>query len=307
MVQVPSAASDRGKRRSASSAAACASASVTPASQIITSARGSISRMRFNRRVERMISSPVSSGVWPPTRPVLPPCGVTPKPRLVAKARTFGDLGGRSGTNEGERLALEEAARLHELAGEQLADRSARGPRRRCSSKAFDGGLAFNLHPRSLRARGFARGRRKTAASSTWGEKRNWSTGHDRPEEEPGVDQDAGVPGEGRGVAGNGDDKGWTPLAARARACASGAGAGRIEQRRRRRQTIRRRESGRRKRLRVSAVDRPEARRLCSRGAQSATDGRGVRVGGVDFVSAGETQGEGAGAAEEVRDLLRAP
>ena len=56
-------------------AAACASASVTPASTIIVSVSGSISRMRFSRCSERTISRPLASGVWPPTSPVLPPCG----------------------------------------------------------------------------------------------------------------------------------------------------------------------------------------------------------------------------------------
>ena len=177
IVQVPSDASDSGNSRSAASAAACASASVTPASQIMTSACGSTSRIARKRWVETMISSPLSSGVWPPTSPVLPPCGVMPIRASLQKAAIAATSLRRGRPNERERLAAIESARLDERAGEEgwVRQHVAR------PHDAFQGGkndVALRcVQPRSLRARGFALGRRKTAAISTWGEKRNWSSG----------------------------------------------------------------------------------------------------------------------------------
>ena len=46
---------------------------MTPASQVMVFEVGSTSRMRSSRLSDSTIS--LCSGVWPPTRPVLPPCG----------------------------------------------------------------------------------------------------------------------------------------------------------------------------------------------------------------------------------------
>ena len=73
MVQLPSAPSDSGNRRPAAAAASCARASTTPASQVMVFEVGSTSRMRSSRLSDSTISP--LSGVWPPTKPVLPPCG----------------------------------------------------------------------------------------------------------------------------------------------------------------------------------------------------------------------------------------
>ena len=66
----------------------------------------------FSRWVERMIWSPLSSGVWPPTRPVLPPCGTIPIRAVVAERRDRRDLLRRAGPHERQRLAPIEPARL---------------------------------------------------------------------------------------------------------------------------------------------------------------------------------------------------
>ena len=119
MVQVPSDASDSGNRRSAASAAACASPSVTPDSQVITLLSMSTSRIARRRWVEMMISLPLKSGVWPPTRPVLPPCGTMRDSRLVAEGRDVRDFPGRARPHQRKRHSLIKLARLDERAREQ--------------------------------------------------------------------------------------------------------------------------------------------------------------------------------------------
>ena len=87
-------------------------------------------------------------------------------PRFVAKGGDRRDFRRRAGPNEGERLALIEAARLDERAGDEggIGQHVARTDDALQSLKR---GVATCVQPRSLRARGFARGRRKTAAIST--------------------------------------------------------------------------------------------------------------------------------------------
>ena len=75
MVQLPSAPSDSGNRRSTSEARCWATCSTTPASQVMVLEAVSSSRILSNRRIE-MTTSPLC-GVCPPTRPVLPPCGTS--------------------------------------------------------------------------------------------------------------------------------------------------------------------------------------------------------------------------------------
>ena len=75
MVQLPSAPSDSGNSRPASEARCCAICSTTPASQVMVLEAVSISRTLSIRRIETT-TSPLC-GVWPPTRPVLPPCGTS--------------------------------------------------------------------------------------------------------------------------------------------------------------------------------------------------------------------------------------
>ena len=75
MVQLPSAPSDSGNRRSTSAARCCATCRITPASQVMVLDAVSTSRIPSIRRSE-ITTSPLC-GVWPPTRPVLPPCGTS--------------------------------------------------------------------------------------------------------------------------------------------------------------------------------------------------------------------------------------
>ncbi len=99
MVQLPSAPSDSGNRRSTAAAASCAVASTTPASHVMVLERGSTSRMRSSwRNVTR--TSP-SCGIWPPTRPVLPPWGTIAVAVSLARRRmaaTSSTVPGRSTT-----------------------------------------------------------------------------------------------------------------------------------------------------------------------------------------------------------------
>ncbi|MBB1599042.1 hypothetical protein A9977_03175 [Variovorax sp. UMC13] len=66
-----------GNSRWTSRAAACTCCSVTPASTSIVLLTGSMARTRFSRASESTSARPLSSGVAPPDRPVLPPCGTT--------------------------------------------------------------------------------------------------------------------------------------------------------------------------------------------------------------------------------------
>ncbi len=77
MVAVPSAASESGKSRPAAAAASCTRCSGQPASTVIVSLTGSTARTRFMRVSDSTMARPLSSGVPPPTRPVLPPSGTT--------------------------------------------------------------------------------------------------------------------------------------------------------------------------------------------------------------------------------------
>ena len=88
MVQLPSEPSDIGKSRSTFSAAACTSASTTPASTVTVPATGSTSRTRRIRPRESTTWLPDASGTPPPTSPVLPPCGTTATPAAAQAATT---------------------------------------------------------------------------------------------------------------------------------------------------------------------------------------------------------------------------
>ena len=68
----PSEASESGNSRPAARAAACTSASTTPASATSTLSFRSSSRMRAMRSKERMTGSGPSPKICPPTSPVPP-------------------------------------------------------------------------------------------------------------------------------------------------------------------------------------------------------------------------------------------
>ena len=80
IVALPSAASESGNSRSCARAAACTSSRTQPASAVSVLLAGSTARMRVMRLSDTRIARPVSSGVAPPTSPVLPPCGTTGVP-----------------------------------------------------------------------------------------------------------------------------------------------------------------------------------------------------------------------------------
>ncbi len=71
--------------RSTASAAAWTTASVAPASIVKVLPAGSAARTRFRRSSDMTISPAPATGVWPPTRPVLPPWGTRTVP--VSPAR----------------------------------------------------------------------------------------------------------------------------------------------------------------------------------------------------------------------------
>ncbi len=110
MVQLPSAPSDSGNRRSASAAACCALASTTPASQVMVLDAASISRMRSSRVSDSTISP--SCGVCPPTRPVLPPCGTIAVPVSLASLQDRRNFRGRAGPQHERRAARDKARAL---------------------------------------------------------------------------------------------------------------------------------------------------------------------------------------------------
>jgi hypothetical protein len=87
IVQLPSDASDSGNSIPRSAAAACAWASVAPASIVIVAFATSSSRTRFMRESDNTIASPALPGVAAPHRLVLPPCGTIGTP-FSAQSRT---------------------------------------------------------------------------------------------------------------------------------------------------------------------------------------------------------------------------
>ena len=76
MVQLPSAASDRGNSRPSFSARSCRLCRMQPASTVKLRLSRSTLRTAFRRVRLSTICVPVSSGVEPTDRPVLPPCGI---------------------------------------------------------------------------------------------------------------------------------------------------------------------------------------------------------------------------------------
>ncbi|MCY1542978.1 hypothetical protein D9M68_787610 [compost metagenome] len=80
MVQLPSAARLKGNNRSAAAAASCTACRTQPASTVIVSLSVSTARTAVRRAVDRTIAVPEASGVAPPHRPVLPPCGTNGTP-----------------------------------------------------------------------------------------------------------------------------------------------------------------------------------------------------------------------------------
>ncbi len=77
IAQEPSEPIDSGRSRPASSAAACASASVTPASTVRVKSSADTAR---TRRIRFVVISTSPFGTCPPTRPVFPPCGTIAMP-----------------------------------------------------------------------------------------------------------------------------------------------------------------------------------------------------------------------------------
>ena len=117
MVAEPSEARSRGKRRPTSAAASWASARVSPASATITSSSRSMSRTARSRSVESRISP---CGIWPPTRPVLPPWGVTATPasaQIPITAATWAVLPGRARSGV---VSAPAVAPFHELRGQPV-------------------------------------------------------------------------------------------------------------------------------------------------------------------------------------------
>ena len=79
MVHEPSDASDSGNSAPTFSASSCTRSSVSPASTVIVIEASSTSRTRSMRLSDSSTSfwRPSWPGIWPPTRPVLPPCGTS--------------------------------------------------------------------------------------------------------------------------------------------------------------------------------------------------------------------------------------
>ena len=92
MVQLPSDASDNGKRRPAAAAASCVAASVTPASTVIVALAVSSARTASMRVSATTTWSRASIGVAPPHMPVLPPCVTIAHASRRAGAHHRGDL-----------------------------------------------------------------------------------------------------------------------------------------------------------------------------------------------------------------------
>ena len=119
MVHVPSDASDSGNSRSAASAAACASPSVTPDSQIITLLSVSTSRIARKRWVETMISVAAQVGRLAADEPGVAALRHHANSRLVAEGRDARDFLRRARPHERKRLPVIELAGLDERAREQ--------------------------------------------------------------------------------------------------------------------------------------------------------------------------------------------
>ena len=155
MVQLPSAPSDSGNSRPAAAAASCARASTTPASQVMVFEVGSTSRMRSSRLSDSTISP--LSGVWPPTRPVLPPCGTIGGSGLVGQLQDGGDLLGRARPQHQRRAAVIEPA----LLGDVGRDLGRLGHRVACADDRGETSEQVGIELLLLRSAGW---RRKGAA-----------------------------------------------------------------------------------------------------------------------------------------------
>jgi hypothetical protein len=86
--QLPSAPSESGKRRPASSATRCSAASTQPASTVIVLLAGSSARTLFMRERFTITCVPEASGVAPPHMLVLPPCGTMATRASASSATT---------------------------------------------------------------------------------------------------------------------------------------------------------------------------------------------------------------------------
>ena len=113
MVQEPAEANHSGNSRPALSAAARAASSVMPASTIIVPVTVSSSRSAARRVRDKTISPCI--GVWPPTRPVLPPCGTIAVSVSWHSATTGRDLLASGGPYDGEGPAAIEVAALAQV------------------------------------------------------------------------------------------------------------------------------------------------------------------------------------------------
>src|SRR5258708_3345381 len=118
MVQLPSGPSDSGNSRSTSEARCWAICRITPASQVMVLEAVSRSLILSIRRIETTTSP--WCGVWPPTRPVLPPCGTSAILCSVASLQM-------AATCEGERAAYVEGAKISEKIGGGLVKIALRG------------------------------------------------------------------------------------------------------------------------------------------------------------------------------------
>ena len=158
-----------------------------------------------------------------------------------------------------------------------MARRRRAAPRRRAPRRRP------RIHPRSLRARGFRPRRRKTAAISTWGEKRNWSIGATVSMRNPPSTRIRASRAKVAALQETATTSGRA-LAANSRACASAPGARRIEQGGvERRQLLCAAAGG--GTGRASRRRRPEACAVARGAALERGDRRGVGIGGEDLVS----------------------
>ena len=102
-----------GTADSCSSAARCTSARVTPASTVRVMPLSSTPRIRFSRLVESSTSP--CSGIWPPTRPVLPPWVHDGVPVSLQMAQDGGDFGRGGGLQQQRRVAVIFAAPFFQM------------------------------------------------------------------------------------------------------------------------------------------------------------------------------------------------
>ena len=246
-------------------------------------------------------------GVWPPTSPVLPPCGTIGNARRRAGVRrprrprrSSPDAPARARGRDRGRAVRRDSRPVRSGSASTFAGDDDAAP----ASKEMQR-VRQPAQPSTPLGRRLARGRRNVARISTWGEKRNWSSGVIAFEPHSRHRSAAARRARNCRRCRRSRRRRGTRLAADRARLGERPGARRIEQDRVERLELlgAAADAGTDRARRPRSPAGPAFRR--SRAPARAMRG-GVDIGGEDFVRGGEPERESADAAEEIGDPPRA-